>query len=85
MAIQFNDKQSLKAIETAYYGPTNFKGARIRVRAGGRNKFYSYEYEATDAHRAAVEKFCAELNWSGTLQEAGHPDDDGKRIFVFVD
>ncbi len=49
------------AIETKYLGPTNTKGARIRVTHGDVSRVYPYDSSSdyAGAHYRAVKRFCA--------------------------
>ena len=39
---------------TRYYGPTNHRGARIKVTWGGESVTVPYDYAANNAHESAV-------------------------------
>lgn len=44
----------IKKIRTAYIGPTDTKGARIRATGGGRQMTVAYDYAAIDSHAVAA-------------------------------
>lgn len=56
-------------IETAYYGPTNYRGSRIAAATGfGDWKVNAgYDYSASDAHRAALDTLLAEILPAGAV------------------
>lgn len=41
-------------VSTRYYGPTDYRGSRIRVTYRGKHKFIPYDYAASDAHVSAI-------------------------------
>ena len=60
----------MKAIQTKYIGPTNFKGSRIIAFDCDGNKVtisYPYELSVDDVHRKAADALCAKMNWKGNL------------------
>lgn len=61
----------MKAIRTRYRGATGLGGSRIYASDGDGNSCYiSYPHELASgepAHRAAAEKLCAKLGWTGRL------------------
>lgn len=46
-------------IKTKFYGPTNFRGARIKVTLLGYNisRMMNYPYEASQSHEAVIIEF----------------------------
>lgn len=55
----------MKAIQTKYLGPTNYKGARIKAWAdgwGSKTINYPHEYNTQRAHYAAAEALIAKVN-----------------------
>lgn len=69
------------AIETKFFGPTNHKGARIRVStANGHKHWTSFDYGATCPHVVAVKGALEAWGWSGSNYR-GASTKDG---YVFV-
>lgn len=70
------------AIETRYIGPTDTKGARIRVSANGRpfRMTFSYAYDG-DEHRAAVRAFRDEFFPGRSLTYCGETRDQKGDIY----
>ena len=66
----------MKAIQTKYHGPTNYRGARITATAGSNRVTLSYDHalNSDDNHDAAALALCAKLGWTkqhlmrGTLE-----------------
>jgi hypothetical protein len=75
------------AIHTKYLGPTNTKGARIKVSAYcGATKTMSvpYDHSSHDPHEDAAYEFCKRLNLWGNVSYAGlTPDGKGQVYSVF--
>ena len=61
----------MKAIETTYHGPTNFKGSRIKATDGDNTVWVSVDNSHNHSHRDAALKLCRKLNWSGKLISGG--------------
>jgi hypothetical protein len=60
----------MKAIETRYLGPTNYRGARIVASDGDGNRTtisYPYELSGEDVHRKAAEALRDKMGWTGEL------------------
>lgn len=60
----------MKAIETRYVGPTNFRGSRIIASDMDGNKViipYPHHLWGADPHRAAAIALCKKMNWMGRL------------------
>ena len=59
----------MKAIQTKYLGPTNFRGTRIKATAGGNNITIPLDYDVDEeeAHRKAAIALCEKLNWPPKL------------------
>lgn len=60
----------MKTITTTYIGPTNTKGARIKVTDGDLTLYAYYDPASSNPHRTAMLEFCKKHNWSGTFQQA---------------
>lgn len=76
----------MKAIQTKYYRPTNFKGSRIKASdLDGNTKWEHYrsELDTNDNHAAAAIALCHKMQWHGRLQ-GGHLGDDSM-VWVFCD
>ena len=72
----------MKAIETRYIGPTDYRGARIKADDGDGNTItisYPHELSGEDAHRAAAMALCHKMNWGGDMVGG-----TTKRGYVFV-
>lgn len=52
----------MQTIITKYLAPTNTRGSRIKVTSCHGSKTYSYDYEATDPHKAAFEQYLGMIN-----------------------
>ena len=75
----------MKAIETKYLGPTNFRGSRIKAWAEGGNSVtisYPHELSGEAVYRKAADRLCEKLNWQGELIGGGRADGNGY-VFVF--
>lgn len=74
----------MKAIQTHYVGPTNFRGSRIIAKAEGVKPLtIGYDHASDNPHREAAEKLCARQGWQGRLIEGNLPNGDS--VFVFAD
>src|SRR5262245_24351941 len=71
----------MKAIETTYHGPTDFKGSRIKATDGDTVVWTSIDHNSNDPHRDAALKLCRKLKWKGKLICGGTKT--GK-VFVFL-
>lgn len=74
----------MKAIETHYVGPTDFKGARIVANDGDGNRVsisYPHELSGEEVHRAAAVALCDKMGWAGADTLIGGAT---KRGYVFV-
>lgn len=75
----------MKAIETKYLGPTDFRGARIKADDGDGNTItIPYPYEGAygdDKHRRAAVALCEKMQWTGADTLVGGAT---KRGYVFV-
>ena len=80
--------QSCKiAIFTKYYGPTDFKGSRIKAYTGNGHKLWTSFYAGganDDAHDYATVQLCRELNWRGDLVKA-HTNEGAVYLFSPID
>ena len=52
--------------ETKYYGPTNTKGSRIKVKSHRtqESKFFPFNCAANDPHRFALDQFLGDSDYS---------------------
>ena len=60
----------MKAIQTKYMGPTNFKGSRIKASDCDGNTLtipYPHELSGEDVHRKAAEALRDKMGWTGEL------------------
>ena len=76
----------MQYITTKYYGPTNFKGSRIKAQASGGVSCwigYNDSENSQENHERAVLKLCRGLDWYGTFIEA--TGKDGSRVWVYED
>jgi hypothetical protein len=72
----------MKAIQTKYIGPTNFRGSRIKASDGDKNSItisYPHELSGEDVHRKAAEALRDKMGWTGNLVGGGL-----KNGYVFV-
>ena len=75
----------MKAIETKYLGPTNFRGSRIKAWAEGGNSVtipYPHELSGEMVYRLAAEALCLKMKWTGAMISGGRADGNGY-VFVF--
>ena len=57
-----------QAIQAKYYGPTNFRGARIKVWAEAGVKWYSYDHAQNDGgRREFIKAFADSFGWTGMI------------------
>jgi len=70
---------SLQAIVTKFIGPTNTKGARIRVSAAAGRMFVNWDHAlgVDGNHKAAAQALAAKFGWSGNWYGGSLPDDTG--------
>ena len=74
----------MKAIQTKYLGPTNYKGARIKASDEDGNSItipYPYELSGETVHRKGAEALKDKMDWKGEL--IGGSLKNGY-VFVFV-
>lgn len=60
----------MKAIQTTYKGPTNYRGSRIIASDCDGNRItipYPHELDSPDAHRKAAEALRDKMGWEGEL------------------
>ena len=76
---------SHQALTTKYFGPSNVRGSRIRVKCQAKTKFYDWDHAVGTAenHRNAARALLADLRWSGEWAPGGLPSEDGD-VFVCV-
>ena len=74
----------MKAIQTKYMGPTNFRGSRIKATAEGVSVTVPYadELNSEEAHAVAAVALVRKMGWPGDLIQGGRPDGRGY-CFVF--
>ncbi len=55
-----------QAMTTKYFGPTNHRGARIRVKAAAKTTFFPWDYALNpwDNHAEAMRQFAEKRHWS---------------------
>lgn len=74
-----------QAIETRYYGATNYKGSRIKAWCDAKTRWFSYDHglDLSDNHKWAAEQLAEELGWAGEWCMGALPNGDycfaGKR------
>jgi hypothetical protein len=75
----------MKAIQTKFINPTDFKGARVKAWVKGNAATVPWDHglEVVDNHAAAARAIAASLSWSGRLVGGTLPD--GSMAWVFVD
>ncbi len=76
----------MKAIQVKYVGPTDTRGARLKVCADGVRSIvlpYSHELSHEQMRADAARAMCAKYGWRGTLH--GGAMADGSSVFVFED
>ncbi len=74
----------MNAITTKYYGPTNYRGARVTASDVDGNRAtipYPYELSGEAVHRAAADQLCGKMGWSNDLIGGAVK---GGYVFVFV-
>ena len=75
----------MKAIQTKYLGPTNFKGSRIKAYDCDNNQItIPYPYDISweeDKHKKAAMAFMEKMGWTGEIK--GGSTKTGY-VFVFV-
>lgn len=72
----------MKAIETRYVGPTNFRGSRCIADDGDGNRVtlsWGSAKNSEDMHRAAAQALCDKMKWTGKMASGST-----KRGMVFV-
>lgn len=52
----------MQTITTKYLAPTNSRGSRIKVTSNRGSKTYSYDYAASEPHKAAFDEYLAMIN-----------------------
>jgi len=74
-----DQQMTCQAIETKYYGPTNYRGSRIRVRCQARTIFVSWDHAlgVEDNHDAAAKTLAEKLAWCGTWFSGALTDGSG--------
>ena len=70
-------------IQTKYYGPTNFKGARIKVWSTKDRPvmWVSYTYE-TNPHIVAIQEYCIKMGWTKQNLQLGSTDEGMVAVFL---
>ena len=74
----------MKAIQTKYLGPTDFKGARVKAWIKGNAVVGPWDHalETVDNHGAAARALVVKLKWSGRLVGGTLPDESMAWVFV---
>jgi hypothetical protein len=65
-------------VYTRYYGPTNYRGSRIRVTWGGDSATVPYDYAANDARHSAVREVLAKWGREVVSLESVAPTESGR-------
>lgn len=52
----------MQTITTKFLSPTNSRGSRIKVTSSWGSKTYSYDYAASEPHKAAFEEYLVMIN-----------------------
>ena len=74
-----------QAIETKFFGPTNHRGARIRVRCQARTMFVAWDHAlgVEGNHDAAAQTLAEKLGWRGKWFAGGNTIGSGN-VYVNV-
>lgn len=59
-----------KVIETRFFGPTNFRGSRIKASDNNENQItigFDYSLSGIEAHYKAAYTLCKKMGWEGKL------------------
>ena len=87
----------MQTITTKYLAPTNTLGSRIKVTSAWGSKTYSYDYAASEPHKAAFDEYLAMINkemlvqygsecplggWFTLVAWAGLPDQRGCAFII---
>ena len=74
----------MQAIRTTYFGPTNYRGSRIKAKAaaGSITLPWNYALNPEGNHRAAALALAAKFDWPGTYVAGDLVD--GSSVFVNV-
>ena len=74
----------MKAIETKYLGPTNYRGSRCKAWTDGASIVLDWDHSLNSEgnHRAAAVALYEKMGWHGTIAQGGTLRTD---VFVFVD
>lgn len=73
----------MQAIQTKYFGPTNFRGARIKAKCEALSRTYHYDHSLNlqENHEVAAKMLQAELGWEGFFETGGLPNGDYCHVF----
>ncbi len=73
----------MKSITTAYHGPTNYRGSRIKATDGDNAVYVSYrsELNGDENHREAALALAKKLKWGGVMVQGETKDG---YVFVFL-
>lgn len=76
----------MQAIETRYYGPTNFRGSRIRAtcEAGTVTVSYDYALDLEENHDAAARALIRKLKWTDRHWVRGMLKNARGNVYVMV-
>jgi hypothetical protein len=77
----------MQAIETKFFGPTNFKSARIRARCQARTIFVAWDHALgiEGNHDAAAKTLAEKLGWHGDWHGGGNSSGSGNIYVVASD
>ncbi len=77
----------MQAITTKYFGPGNYRGARIVATTEAGKKLtisYPYELSGEDVHRKAAVQLCRKMGWRGCETLVGGAIHGGGYAFLFM-
>lgn len=68
-----------QAIITHYFGPTNYRGSRIKAKAAAGHLFLPWNcaLNSDENHNAAAKALAEKLDWAGEWHSGGMPDNSG--------
>lgn len=68
-----------QAIVTKYFGPTNFRGARVKAsaQAGSITISWDHALNADENHTAAAKAFAEKMKWDGAWSGGALPSGSG--------
>lgn len=83
MSVIFQKQMLFKAVTVKYVGCTTHRPARLIARSGKIRRVYSYDQFPGNPYKYAVDAFCKDVGWSGTM--AGGQLSEDVQVYVFVD